>query len=155
MARRKKIEMPKPELNITSMMDLVLNLLTFFVLVSNFAAAELPPMEPPNPEHSKLPSPREAANAVTVNILPFYNEHGLANGDGLCSGIKFGATEQYAAGYSDQLREALAKEVRKSKDVQINIRADRTLRYDQISPVMRAIKEAGVTNINVVAQLTD
>ena len=69
MARRKKTELPKPELNITSMMDLVLNLLTFFVLCSNFAMAELPFLEPPAPTKSKA-RPSDTPNKVTVNIIP-------------------------------------------------------------------------------------
>ena len=154
MARRKKIEMPKPELNITSMMDLVLNLLTFFVLVSNFAAASLPQLSPPDPAHSKA-VPEDSPNMVTLNIVPYLENDGSPSPghEGMAKEYKFGAAEVIPTTAMGELAVALAKEIQKSKDVQINLRADKSLRYDQISPVMRVIKEAGISRVNVIAAM--
>jgi biopolymer transport protein ExbD len=146
MARRKKTELPKTELNITSMMDLVLNLLTFFVLCSNLAMAELPPMEPPQPNKSKA-RPTEAVNKFTINILP----NKSSPGDALS--IKFGSSIELPRDAAGELTALIAAEKAKSPDVGVDLRADRSLRYDQVAPVMAAIKASGVTRINVVAQI--
>jgi biopolymer transport protein ExbD len=49
----KKPEKSEMDLNMTSMLDIVFQLIIFFILVTNFAAADLPPLEPPDPIESK------------------------------------------------------------------------------------------------------
>jgi biopolymer transport protein ExbD len=154
MARRKKIELPKPELNITSMMDLVLNLLMFFVLVSNFSAAELPPeIQPPQPLESQALS-AAAADKITLNIIP------RTDGSGAAKEIKLGSYEPIPLPSDyNKLREQLATEIQKSKDhkseLSVDLRVDRNLNYDQVSPVMNVLKLSGISQINVVAQVKD
>lgn len=149
MIRRKTTQLPKAELNITSMMDLVLNLLTFFVLCSNFAMAELPDLLPPQPTRSQA-RPVDTSNKVTVNLLPNRTTPGQA------IAIKFGTMPELPA-HAEQthaeLAAYLAKEKEKSADVAIELRADRTLRYDQVAPVMAAIRDAGISRVNVVAMI--
>jgi biopolymer transport protein ExbD len=154
MARRKKLELPKPELNITSMMDLVLNLLTFFVLVSNFSAAELPPeIEPPNPLESRALA-AASTDKITLNIIP------RADGSGAAKEIKLGSYEPIPmpADYS-KLSQQLQAEIAKSKDnkseLHVDLRAHKDLNYEEISPVMNVLKSAGISQINVVAQVKD
>jgi biopolymer transport protein ExbD len=154
MARRKKLELPKAELNITSMMDLVLNLLTFFVLVSNFAAAELPSeIQPPQPLESRALS-ASSTDKITLNIIP------SNDGSGAAKEIKFGGYEAIPlpSDYS-KLREQIAAEIHKSQEnkseLHIDLRAHRDLNYDQVSPVMNVLKTSGVSQINVVAQVKD
>lgn len=144
MARKNKVEMPRPELNITAMMDLVLNLLMFFVLVSNFSEASLPPLKVPTPDTS-LAKPGNAPNKVVLNVLAGKSNSGEA------LAVKFGTTELPPGDYTS-LTLMLQKEYKISKDVQIDLRADQTLRYDQVQPVMNAITSAGISKINIVAQ---
>jgi len=146
MARKKKVELPKAELNITAMMDLVLNLLTFFVLVSNFAMAELPPMETPDPIKSAARA-EQVANKVVVNLIP--------DGNGGVRWLKVGSIENLIPTDIPAFTAALAREKGIDKDVQIDFRADRNIRYEFVAPVMKVIKESGVSRINVVAQLSD
>lgn len=148
MARRKKSELPKAELNITSMMDLVLNLLMFFVLVSNFAMAELPSMQPPKPNKS-LARNIETSDKIVLNVIPEMIDR---KPTGNASRIKFGANQEIIPSETGKLVEFLATEKNKSANVTIDLRADRALRYDQIQPVMAAITSAGISKINVVAQ---
>src|SRR5687768_6884944 len=139
MARRKKMELPKTELNITSMMDLVLNLLMFFVLLSNFAMAELPMMNPPAPLESRA-QPSEATDKVAINILPVL-ENGVATGR--AAAYKFGVDE-LATTDTDGLIQRLAFERAKSEknksELTIDLRADEGLTYEAVQPVMAAIK---------------
>jgi hypothetical protein len=48
MARKMK-ERPRMDLNLTSMMDVSFQLIIFFILITNFAAADLPELDPPDP----------------------------------------------------------------------------------------------------------
>jgi biopolymer transport protein ExbD len=145
--------LPKTELNITSMMDLVLNLLMFFVLVSNFALAELPALSPPDPTQSKA-RPGEAPNKITVNILPD-GESGKARL------VKVGTTEIVPAPgpggglVIPELAKLLEHEKSIDDKVQIDLRADRSLTYDQVQPVMAEITNAGISRVNVVAQISE
>ncbi len=142
---KKRATLPKPELNITSMMDLVLNLLTFFVLVSNFAVAELPPLEPPRPTDSRARA-SEAANRFTINIIPERANPQRAEW------VQVGV-EKIAPTATDRVSELLRKEVRISPNVEVDLRADKSLTYDQVQPVMAAITNAGISRINVVAMV--
>ncbi len=142
---RKKTQLPRPELNITSMMDLVLNLLTFFVLVSNFAAAELPGLTPPDPDDSRA-RVSEAANKFTINVIPDPRDTGRAQW------VQVGV-EKLDPRDTIALVDKLRREVKISPNVEVNLRADRALRYQEVQPVMAAITQAGITRVNVVAQM--
>ena len=149
--RKKKVDLPKTELNITSMMDLVLNLLMFFVLLSNFTLAELPALSPPQPTQSRARR-SEAPNKVTVNIVP-EGETGRARL------VKVGTTEIVPAPGAGGglvipgLEGLLQHELNIDKEVEIDLRADKSLNYDQVQPVMAAITNAGINRINVVAEV--
>jgi len=117
------------------MMDLVLNLLTFFVLTSNFAMAELPYLQIPNPAHSTARASQQP-NKVVVSILP--------EGDaGAARLIKVGV---YDLQPNDLARLATLLEIEKKKspDVTVDLRADKRLRYDQVAPVMARIAAVGI-----------
>ncbi len=146
MARRKKAQLVKPELNITSMMDLVLNLLTFFVLTSNFAMAELPSLQIPNPSHSTARA-NQQPNKVVVSIL--------ADGDNGAAGfIKMGIYDLQPSDLG-RLATLLEIEKKKSPDVTVDLRADKRLRYDQVAPVLAVIASFGIRHVNVVADLSE
>ena len=160
MAKRKKTELPKAELNSTSLMDLVLNLLMFFVLLANFSMAELPPMTPPNPLSSEA-RPSIEPDKVTVNIIPELDASGQPTG--AARAIKFGSNQELAPQETARLTQLLAYEREKSlrdvkekdrstaRGVTVDLRADQALRYDQVQPVMAAIQRAGIRQINLVA----
>lgn len=150
MARRKKADLPKTELNITSMMDLVLNLLAFFVLTSNFALAELPKVEIPAPTGASQARANEKPDKVVVSVVSEESNPGNA------VMVKVGSSNELPAGdTSGRLGQLLAAEKAKSKDVAIDLRADKRLRYDQVAPVMKAITDAGISHVNIVAGLPE
>jgi biopolymer transport protein ExbD len=164
MAKRKRTELPKPELNITSMMDLVLNLLMFFVLLANFAMAELPAMTPPKPLGSQARASTEP-DKVTVNIIPEKDASGRVTG--AAKGIKFGSAQELLPTETGKLTQLLIFERQKSlkavkekdraaaRGVTVDLRADEGLRYDQVQPIMAAIQAAGIRQINLVAAVKD
>lgn len=161
MAKRKKATLPKTELNITSMMDLVLNLLMFFVLVANFSSAELPAIEPPAPKTSAARKDVPRENNVAVSLVPELDAQKKSTG--VVKMIKVGASAELLPTEQDRLLQLLqevkasntaANDKKKEKDkteVAIDLRADKSLPYEQVQPVMKAIAAAGIRRFNVVA----
>ncbi len=144
MARRRKVDLPRPELNITAMMDLVLNLITFFVLVANFASETLPNIQMPAPDHSVAHATEAQRRlAVTVESDPADPSKALRIQVGL---DKFKPTDL------KDITALLRAQVQKAPGLQVDLRGDKRLRYDQVSLVMQAIANAGITTINLVAE---
>jgi biopolymer transport protein ExbD len=159
----------KPEkrdlrLNMTSMLDIVFQLIIFFILVTNFAAADLPPLEPPDPDHSVARRHKEDVVVRTINIVPETRKLGVDSrgrvqeeATGRAEHVLFD-DKQYAIS-PDGLR-ALTQRLgdlktsdRQDRQVQIDLRVDRRLAYRQVAPVMRAVTSAGIARINIVALL--
>lgn len=143
MARVKKVDLPRPELNLTAMMDLVLNLITFFVLVANFAVNSLPEIEPPNPEKSAA-KVEENPNRIVVSILANPTIKGRA-GEMNVSGRKI--VEGDLAG----LVTVIENEVKISNSVEVYLRADKSIRYEDIEPIMLAVAGTGIQSFHMVA----
>jgi len=144
-ASRFKSDKTQVNLNLTAMMDVVFQLIVFFLLVTNFTSAELPKLEVPNLEESQaivMPDRRK----VVVNVIP---EDG---GTGLTKGLKVGITEIPAGEYG-LLTDMLRKEIQNNPAVEIDLRADATIHYEQVQPVMNAITNAEITRVNLVADL--
>ncbi|MCE9590286.1 MAG: biopolymer transporter ExbD [Planctomycetes bacterium] len=147
MARRPKITRSKPELNITAMLDVVLNLIMFFILITNYSTADLPKeVVSPHPDGSKANSKADLSSKLVVNIVP------VPGGTGEAGGLLF-AGKPYTLEQMGLITAQLAKEVAINKDITISLRADKTIRYDQVHPVMTAIAESGVKTVYIVAEV--
>lgn len=141
--RRKKATLPRPELNITAMMDLVLNLEMFFVMVSNFALASLPLMTPPTPDDS-LAKNSGTPDKVIVNLVPSENNPSLI-------GKAVLGSEAVPGGEYERVTQLVGNEMKISPGVEIHLRADKSLLYSEVEPYMMAIAAAGVTDVHYVA----
>lgn len=141
--RRAKVTLPRPELNLTSMMDLVLNLVLFFVMVANFAAASLPMLTPPEPTKS-LAAPNEVEDKVIVNLVPSPLDPTQI------SEVVVGG-EKFPVGEPSGVTEAVQREMAISPGVQIHLRADQRLLFTEVQPYMLAIAAAGVQDVHYVA----
>ena len=151
MARRKRPP-SKAELNLTSMMDIVFLLIIFFLLVTNFVSQELPEMEVPKP-HVSI-SKNVESERITVNIVPLETstDKTLA-GKIVVSNIEI---EPSKAGELTKLlkTEKEAAEGR-GKKFEVDLRAAKTLQYNQVAPVMEAITGAGIKDVNMVMKTED
>ena len=80
----------------------------------------------------------------------------FASAPGFAGEIRFGQ-ESLGRGPTayERLIDLLEIEKERSEDVQIDLRADKTLRYDEVQPVMKAITGAKIKTINLVAKLKD
>ncbi len=153
MARLRHRQSASVELNLTSMMDVVFLLIIFFILVTNFATADLPPMQPAEPRPSKA-TDDERPYARIVNVVPVVET--LPDGETktlrtadhvLLLGQKYPLNEVGIKALTARL-----KRIKQTlPDLEIDLRADRALANDQVEPVMKAITAAGISRINIVA----
>jgi biopolymer transport protein ExbD len=125
------------------MMDIVFLLILFFLLVTNFASAELPKLEPPRPSPSKARD-QEKSDRIVINVIPDPDTPQYA------ASVRVGTQDIGPDAYG-QLTEMLKIEKEKNDLVEVNLRADRHLRYDQVQTVMQAITQAGILHVNLVA----
>jgi len=158
----RKAEKREIALNMTSMLDIVFQLIIFFILVTNFAAADLPELEPPTFPESKAQKPPEETIVRTVNIVPELIKQGvdergreIFKATGRAAKVILGAEHEFAVD-----RESMAaltqvikdiKDIHVDKSFEIDLRVDQRLTFDQVQPVMVAITGAGVNRVNLVA----
>jgi len=125
------------------MMDVVFQLIIFFLLVNNMTSAELPKLDAPEPLESKaymLPDRK----SVTVNVIP--QDEGASTARSVRVGIKDILPGNYA-----ELTQILRAEVEKNPNIEVDLRADKAIHYLHVQPVMNAITAAGIGRINLIA----
>jgi biopolymer transport protein ExbD len=130
-------------LNLTAMLDVVFNLIFFFICIANMAGNELPQLDAPRPDHSKAINISDRKK-VTVNVIP---EEG---GTGYAKHVKVGA-DLVPPGEEGRITALLKKEVELNPAIEIDLRVDKTIRYQAVRPVMNSITRAGIARINLVA----
>jgi biopolymer transport protein ExbD len=169
---RKMVHSVRPELNITSMLDVVLNLVFFFIVIADFTAAQRMPMEVPKFDNSLAQASTEQ-DKVVINVLPAdqdipviraaeeAGERPVVRAGKIVFGFdtfKPGETVEVTEGgqktTEDRLTYLLQHEVKIDKKVVMSIRADRSIMYADFPPILEAIAKAGVTKINIVAIAT-
>ncbi len=139
------------ELNMTSMLDIVFQLIIFFIMVTNFAAADLPPLEPP--EGTEAFSSQYPFTRV-INIVPFPEGKTPGSADHVLVG---GVELPINPGGMKQLTDLLKNEQNTRPDIKMHVRlrVDKGLHYDQVQPVMEAVTNAGIARVNLVAIMAD
>jgi biopolymer transport protein ExbD len=142
MAKSKKPDKVHLHLNLTAMLDVVFNLIFFFISITNMAGGELPPMSVPDPVQSQARDVLERKK-VTVNVLP-------EGTTGMASNIRIGSTD-IAPTDAGRITELLQAEIAANPQIEIDLRVDHTVHYDAVRPVMNAITAVGIKKINLVA----
>lgn len=153
----KKPQKQKIDLNVTSLLDVVFQLIIFFLLITNFSSAELPEMLITELDNSKA---REFTDEkrVVVNVI--------ANMDNLKSKkeredpnqtldakfVRVGNDNILPSEYA-KLTELILTEKAANPEVYVNLRADMRIRYSQVGPVIAAITKAKVSRVNMIATL--
>ncbi|QNN22778.1 biopolymer transporter ExbD [Planctomycetales bacterium ZRK34] len=144
MAKKHEVEKQEVSLNLTSMMDIVFQLIIFFLLVTNFTSAELPELEPPDLEHSEAIE-IDGRDKLVINIIP-------DSSTGMAKAVQVGM-QKIPPGAYNQLTDIVSQVKTDRPDVEIDLRADASINYENVQPVMNAITAAGVARINLVAYL--
>ena len=146
------------EMNITPLIDVTFLLIIFFMLVNNIVGEEMVEMFVPE-LHEPRTHPLGETSRVVVNVAPMPGSIRDREADPLLySGeaymVKVGMQEfpiHDMAGVTASLREAVAT----NPDIEVLLRADAALYYEQVQPVLVAITQAGIAQVNVAAALED
>ncbi len=150
-----------PSMNITPLIDVVFLLIIFFMLVNNIVSDEsvemvLPDLEPPHTRELG------EVNRVVVNVAPKpFTAQGRADfplehaGQARFVKVGTGAGSEFAVEDTQGITAALAAMREANPDLQVLLRADAALFYDQVRPVMGAVTAAGIQTVNLVAYLPE
>ncbi|MEM8781431.1 MAG: biopolymer transporter ExbD [Planctomycetota bacterium] len=149
----------KPEMNMTPLIDVTFLLIVFFMLVSNIVANESVPMVVPRVDDPKTRELGEVEKVV-VNIAPatFSGDTRLVSPldhPGTARFVQVGVGDRFEMNNLAGLTATLEREVAARPGVEVLLRADAALYYDQVQPVMDAITAAGVGVVNLVALMPD
>lgn len=149
-----------PEMNITPLIDVTFLLIIFFMLVNNIVGEEMVEMVVPELTDPMAQPLGETQRRVVVNVAPMPGSSLSAREANplLYSGeafqVKVG-TREFAlndmAGVTATLRDSVAR----NPGVEVLLRADAALFYEQVQPVLIAITRAGIKQVNVAAALED
>ncbi len=146
-----------PEMNMTPMIDVVFQLIVFFMLVNNIISEEAVLMIVPDLEDPKTRELGEE-DRITVNVAPQNYDPSRKIGDlnipGEASLVKVGLKE-YKIDEMEQVTEALKEAKALNENIEVLLRADSGLFYDEVQPVMQAITTAGIVKVNLVAYLPE
>lgn len=166
-----------PQLNVVSMVDVIFNVIVFFIITAKAASDEMVKMVVPkvqNPNMYAMPSnvPRLIVSVVSDPEDMFQDKSKILQKEGPIAAMMAGSstarevrvgskkfkipTNRYVA-----LPE-LTAEIQKAKrerlaghdpsvKLEVLLRADLALPYGQVSPIMDAIAAAGIENINLMA----
>lgn len=121
--------------NLTPMIDMTFLLVVFFILVSRITSVEQVPLELPSPINPAA-NPAPEAPRIVVNVP--------ADEEGRPMGAMFDQ-RVYSLDPSGlgELANTVAGRLESIPELQVNLRADRRLRYDVVEPVMDALARAG------------
>jgi biopolymer transport protein ExbD len=118
--------------NLTPMIDVVFQLIIFFLVSSHLAKQELQmPLPLPRADSGTKADDDAATPRVTINVT--------ADGQMLLAGHRLEL--------SDLQQRLRAKAIESGRDLEIRIRSDRTVEYRRIEPILLACARAGVWNV--------
>ncbi len=130
---------PKPaeagKINLTPMIDVVMVLIIFFLIVGQLATDRLEPVDLPFAQTAALPEP---ADPVLIHVVR--REDGVRV---LSQGV-----ELDVQGLESMLRETMAL----SPNRPVRVRADKSLPYSQVKPVLDACRQAGVAAVSLATE---
>ncbi len=141
----------------TPMIDVVFQLIIFFMLVNQIIAEESVMMMVPDLDDPKTHEMGEE-NRLTINVVPHEygseRQMGDLNIPGDAASIKVGL-DDYALEDLDGITQALKDAKAKNPKLEILLRADGGTFYDEVQPVMQAIAKAEIETVNLVAYLPE
>lgn len=127
-------------LNLTALVDVTILVLTFFMVVNQFASAERIEMEVPQPNNS-LARDKRIADNVVINIIE--------QGESKPASYQIGPIPVDTI---TQLADRLRAEKRSQPNLEVILRADRRLPYRQVREVMELLGELEISRFHIVAR---
>lgn len=136
---RKPIEI---QLNLTPMIDLIMNLLIFFMLVSQMSVVERTPVDLPRVSQGRAPVVKpEDKVAITMKRQP---------------GTDIPTYQVGAVGVADlaEVSRRLMQVKAASPTVEMVLRAEKTIRYRYVREVMQAAGRHGIKTVEISVNLS-
>jgi len=154
-----------PEMNMTPLIDVTFQLIIFFMIVSNIVSEQTVEMIVPDLEDPKTRELADDVKKVVVNIAPVApvteRQDNPLSGSGLVDYVLVGS-DRFSPGDSEGITNALKAAVERGpkdpdgkSELEVLMRADAALYYEEVQPVMSAITAAGIARINLVALLPE
>ena len=125
--------------DMTPMIDIVFNLIVFFMLVSEFTKIQIVRLELPQPVNVAV-DPEKDPNRVIINVTEV---------DGAIDEITCDGRIWLQERFPDLLRHLKAL---KGEGLEIELRADKRLRWSMVADLMLACAEAGIEKIHFVGE---
>lgn len=131
------------QLNLTALLDVVLQLIVFFILVSQFGLEDRPDLALPDLQDPQVQRTGQHAR-LFVNLLA------TTSATAELAVIKVG-DQSFTPAQLPAATEFLATALEKQPDLQVLLRSDAALPYTAVQPVLEAIRTAGVQDVGLVA----
>ncbi len=134
--RFKSREQPSPEINLIPLLDVLMTVLTFFVIVSmTLNGDQTPNLSLPGQFNPKSTSPSLAAPTVIVGLNAFGE-------------LLIGQEKLDLAATQAKLRDRL----RRNPELVILLKADRSLPYKTIAKTLNTLRQVGGSRVSLITQ---
>jgi len=122
-------------INVTPMIDVVMVLIVFFLLVGKLAAERYAPVDLPA---SRAGAPPDRGDALVINVVP-------APGG---TSLVIDGVELSVESVESVVRRTRAEHPQRP----VRVRADRSLAYGAVRPVIEACRRAGVSSVALATE---
>ena len=153
-----------PQMNLTPLIDVVFQLIIFFMLVNNIITQEAIPMIPPvmeeDPDVDQIPEER-----LVINLVLEGGEGDRDRGPdylnirGRVGEVHVGSVARFRLGDMDQVTAVLNAEreryEQRDQELRLLVRADSGTVFRDVFPVLQAIAAARIRDVNLVAYAED
>lgn len=126
---------PAAKVNVTPLIDVVMVLIIFYLIVGNLARDPLPSVTLPT---TGLGSTEEAMPDLVITVQSAEGQTGV-----VVEGVTLEAAD---------LERLLRSRLSDPAGASVHIRADRSLAYERVAPVIAACRAAGLRSVRLVAQ---
>lgn len=130
--------------NLTPMIDVVFQLIIFFLLVAQFSRQQVIDLSLPSVANRQSEQIKGESRAI-INVVPTRQVAALG-GDYRMGSLAFAGTPKGIEDMADILRSMKAR----MADLKVYIRADRIESYARVHPAMQAVTLAGVSDMQLV-----
>lgn len=123
-------------INVTPMIDVVMVLIIFYLIVGNLVAEQVSDLRLPPSSSGRT---QKTQDLMVINVLPRTGDTAPIE----VEGIRISAP---------MLAGMIRDRVQQKPETAIQIRADQTLAYADVLPVIRACREAGIPHVRMSAE---
>ncbi len=138
---------PGAKINVTPLIDVVMVLIVFYLIVGRLATDRQTRLDLPA---SAIGASESATAALVINIMPSATSPAGTNADTAAADIIIDGRALTTIEQLEALLLARFPDAATSQPV-IHVRADRTLDFAKVRPVLEACRAAGLTSVKLVA----